>query len=56
MTIREQMEEREKEYLSPCATLSMASRGEREMSHSVTSDRFFRGTEIGSCTVRHSGA
>ena len=29
MTIREQMEEREKEYLSPCATLSMASRGRK---------------------------
>ena len=29
---------------------------EREMSHSVISDRFFRGTETGSCTVRHSGA
>ena len=33
MTIREQMEEREKEYLSPCATLSMASGGKRKKSH-----------------------
>ena len=30
MTIREQLEEREKEYLSPYATLSTASKGRKK--------------------------
>ena len=44
MTIREQMEEREKEYLSPCATLSMASRGrKRNELHLIRQDNATKG-------------
>ena len=44
MTIREQLELREIEYLSPYATLSK----------DVISDRYFKETGIAFCIVRHS--
>ncbi len=53
VTIREQLEEREVEYLSPYATLSRNSRGRQREGRSAISVRYFRGTGTGFCTARH---
>lgn len=54
MTIREQLEERELEYLSSYAAKSIASRGKKDRNHSVISDRYFKETETESYIVKHS--
>ena len=56
MTIREQMEEREKEYLSPLCHIKHGFPGRKRNEPQCDIRPVFRGTEIGSCTVRHSGA
>ena len=55
MTIREQLEAREEEYLSPYATLSRNSRGRERMKNSVISALSSRETETGYFIVKHSG-
>ena len=46
MTIREQLELREIEYLSPYATLSRIPKEERQKKRNVISDRYFKETGI----------
>ncbi len=54
MTIREQMEERELEYLSPYATLSKNSKGRKIKEENVIFVRSFSVIVIGSYTARPS--
>ena len=55
MTIRENLEQWEKDYLSPYASLSVNSKGRlRSLRNSVISGRYFNGTETVSSTARHS--
>ena len=55
MTIREQIEKREQEILSPFACLSINQEAGTMMSRSAISDLFFSGTGTGYCIARHSG-
>ena len=52
MNIRESMEERELELLSPYAAYSGRSREETGRKKSVTSGRFTRETGTGSCIAK----
>ena len=55
MTIREQMEERELEYLSPYATLSKNSKGRKIKEEECDIRPVFQRTVTVSCTVSLSG-
>ena len=55
MTIREQLEERELEYLSPYASFSRESRGRERPEQECDIRRCFSVTGTGSCTARRSG-
>ena len=52
MTIRESLEQWEKEYLSPYAALSMHSKGRLKEEEPCDIRPFFNGTETGSFTAR----
>ena len=56
MTIREQIEKREQEILSPFACLSINQEAGTMMSRSAISGLFFSGTGTGYCIARHSAS
>lgn len=55
MTIREQIEKREQEILSPFACLSINSRGRDYDEPQCDIRPVFSGTGTGYCIARHSG-
>ncbi len=55
MTIREQLEERELEYLSPYATFSRDSQGRKRQDQNVISGPYFSATGTGFCTASRFG-
>ena len=53
LTIRQKLELREHEILSPYAAFSDQSQGRIMRRNLVISDRFIKGTGIGYCILRH---